>query len=77
MNAENSKTHNPHRLLLNLTEKINLKKRDKHVALSNLNICCKWKNIKKLHKNNNFKMSSPTWNEKFELPGESYSVLDI
>ena len=77
MNAENSKTHNPHRLLLNLTEKINLKKRDKHVALSNVNICCKWKNIKKLYKNNNFKISALTWNEKFELPGESYSVLDI
>ena len=38
MNFENSKTSNLHRLLLNLTDKINLKKSDKYVALSNLSI---------------------------------------
>ena len=27
-----------------------------------------WKNIKTLYKNNNFKISVPTWNEEFELP---------
>ena len=36
MNSENSKTSDPHRLLLNLTDKINLKRSDKYVALSNL-----------------------------------------
>ena len=36
-----------------------------------------WKNIKKLCKNNKFKISAPTWNEEFELPDGSYSVLDI
>ena len=34
-NSENSKTSDPHRLLLNLTDKINLKRSDKYVALSN------------------------------------------
>ena len=29
---------------------------------------------KKSHKNNKFKISTPTWNDKFELPGGSYSV---
>ena len=29
MNSENSKTTDPHRLPLNLTDKINLKRRDK------------------------------------------------
>ena len=38
MNSENSKTSDPHRLLLNLSDKINLKRRDKYVALSNLSI---------------------------------------
>ena len=38
MNSENSKTFDPHRLLLNLTNKINLKRSDKYVALSNLSI---------------------------------------
>ena len=36
MNFENGKTSDPHRLLLNLTDKINLKRSDKYVALSNL-----------------------------------------
>ena len=38
MNSENSKTSDPHRLLLNLSDKINLKRSDKYVALSNLSI---------------------------------------
>ena len=31
----------------------------------------------KTYNNNKFKISAPTWNDKFELPGGSYSVLDI
>ena len=31
-----------------------------------------WKNIKKSCKVNKFKISSPTWNENFDLPDESY-----
>ena len=38
MNSENSKTSNPHRLLLNLSDKINLKRSDKYLATSNLSI---------------------------------------
>ena len=38
MNSENSKTSDPHRLLLNLTDKVNLNKSDKYVALSKLSI---------------------------------------
>ena len=38
MNCENSKTSDPHRLLLNLSNKMNLKRSDKYVALSNLSI---------------------------------------
>ena len=47
MNSKNSKTSNPHRLLLNLSDKINLKGSDKYVALSNLSIYHTWANIKK------------------------------
>ena len=46
MNSENSKTSDPHRLLLKLLDKINLKRSDKYVALSNLSIYYKWKNKK-------------------------------
>ena len=77
MNSENSKTSDPHRLLLNLTDKINLKRSDKYVALSNLSIYYTWKNIKKSYKNNKFKISAPTRNEECELPDGSYSVSDI
>ena len=38
MSSENSKTSDPHRLLLNRSHYINLKRRDKYVALSNLSI---------------------------------------
>ena len=34
-NSENNKTSDPHRLLLNLSGKTNLKRSDKYVALSN------------------------------------------
>ena len=34
MNSENSKTSDLHRLLLNLTDKINSKRSDKYVALA-------------------------------------------
>ena len=65
MDSENSKATDPHRLLLNLSHKINLKRSDKCVALSKLSIYYTWKNIKKLYKNNRFKISAPTWNKEF------------
>ena len=77
MNSENSKTSDAHRLLLNLTDKIHLKRSDKYVALSNLSIYYTWKNIKNSYENNKFKISALTWNEGFELPDGSYSVSDI
>ena len=51
MNSENNKTSDSHKLLLNLSDKINLKRSDKYVALSNLSIYYTWKNIKKSCKN--------------------------
>ena len=33
MNSENSKTSDPHRLLLNLTDKIDLRGKDRYIAL--------------------------------------------
>ena len=77
MNFEDSKTSGPPRLLVNVLDKINLKRSDKYVALSNHNIYYTYKNIKKSYKNNKFKISSPTWNEKLELSDGSYYVSDI
>ena len=38
MNSENGTTFHPHRLLLNLTDKIDCQRGEKSVALSNLSI---------------------------------------
>ena len=77
MNSKNSETSDPHRLLLNPTDKIDLRRKDKYIALSNLSICYTLKNSKKSYKNNKFKTSTPTWNEEFELRYWSYSISDI
>ena len=77
MNSKNSKTSDPHRLLDNLTDKIDVKRKDKYIALSHLSIYYTWKNVKKSYKNNKFKILAPTWNEEFELPDGSDSISDI
>ena len=77
MNTENSKTNEPHRFKLDLTDKLNLKNPNKNMALANLSIYYTWKNIKSEYSNNKFKISAPTWNETFDLPDGSYSVDDI
>ena len=61
INFENGKTTDPHRMLLNLTDKINLKRSDKYVALSSLSIYYTWRNIKKSYRNKKFKISAPTF----------------
>ena len=67
MNSGNSKTSNTHILVLKLTNKLDLRIGEKIVALSNLSIYYTWKNIKRSYNNNKFKISAPTWNDKFEL----------
>ena len=47
------------------------------IALSNLSIYYTGKNTKSSYNNNKFKISTPTWNDKFELPDGSYSVSNI
>ena len=77
MNSENSKTSKPHVLLLKLTNKLDLRIGEKIIVLSNFSIYYTWKNIKGSYKNNKFKISAPTWSDKFELPDGSYSLSDI
>ena len=78
MNTEKSKTSEPHRFELDLTDKLNPKNPNKNMTLANLIIYYTWKNIKSKYNNNNFKISAPTWNETFDLPADgSYSISDI
>ena len=74
MNSENSKTSEPHVLILKPTDKLDLRRDEKIIALSNLSIYYTWKNIKSSYNNNKFKISAPTWNEKFQLLDGSYSI---
>ena len=77
MDSENSRTSEYHVLMLKLTNKLDLRRGQKTVALSNLSIYYTWKNIKSSYNNNKFKISATTWSEEFELPDGSYSVSDI
>ena len=75
--SENSKITFSERLVLNLAVKTDLKRVDKYVALSNLSMYYKWKNIKKSFENNKLKTPQPTWDEEFEFSDGSYSPSDI
>ena len=77
MNTEYSRTNEPHRFKLDLTDKQNLKSPNKNMALANLSTYYIWKNIKSEHNNNKFKVSVRTWNDNFDLPDGSYSIDDI
>ena len=77
MNSENSKTSMPHVLTSKLTSKLDLRLGEKVIVLSNLSIYYTWRNIESSYNNNKFKISAPTWNDKFELPDGFYSVSDI
>ena len=77
MNSENSRTSEHHLLVLKLSDKLDLRRGKKTVALTNLSIYYTWKNIKSSYSTNKFKISAPTWNEEFEFPDGSYSVSDI
>ena len=50
INFKNSKTSDLDKILLNLTDKIDLRRKDKYITLSNLSISYTWKNIKKVIK---------------------------
>ena len=59
----NSKTNEPDRFNLDLTDKLKLKNPNK--------------NIKSEYNNNKFKISWPTWNHTFDSLDVCYSIFDI
>ena len=63
LNFKKGETSISHKILRNLRDKINLKKRDSYT--------------KRSYKNNKFKKFAPTWNDNFELPDGLCSTLDI
>ena len=77
MNNKNSKTNESYKSKYDLIDKLDLKNPNKNMALANLSIYYTWKNVKSTYKNNNFKISAPTWNETFDLPAGSYNISEI
>ena len=63
--------------MLKLTNKLDLRIGQQKIVLSNLSIYYAWKDIKSSCNKNKFKISAPTWHDKFELPDGLYSVSDI
>ena len=59
MNSENSRTSECHVLVFKLAGKLDLRRGQKSVALSNLRIYYTWKNIKRSYKNSKFKINAP------------------
>ena len=77
MNTGKSKTSEPHKSKLDLTDKLSLKDPKKNMALANVSIYYTWKNIEWEYNNNKFKTSAPIWNDNFDLPDGTYSIADI
>ena len=77
VNSKQSKSSKPQVSILNLADKIDFQRGEKSIALSNLSIYYAWKNMKNTYNNNKFKISSPTWNDEFELPDGSYAISNI
>ena len=74
INKENGKKNKPHKFVLNLSQRLDLRSSNKHAVLQNLPIYYTWKNIRKQYKNNELKIIAPAWNYEFELRDGSYSV---
>ena len=52
MDTENSKTSQPHKFVLNLSQRLDLRSLNKHLPLQKVPIYYTWKNIRKQYKNN-------------------------
>ena len=77
MNSENCKTLKYHDLELKLTDKLDLRRGQKGIALSNLSIYYTSKNTRSSCNNSKFKISAPTWSGEFESADGSYSISNI
>ena len=80
MNSENSKISEHNVLVLKLTDKLDLRRGQKTVVLSNLIIYYTWKNVKSSYNNNKFKISAPTWSEdslSYQMDHIQYQIFKI
>ena len=67
MNVESSKTNEPHKYILNVSQRLDLKSSNEHFALQNVAIYYTWKNIRKQYKNIKLKIIAPKWNDRLKF----------
>ena len=60
MNSENTKTSDGHKLRVTPTDKMDLRKSENCLALSDFGIYLSWKDIKKSHRKSKYKTSGTT-----------------
>ena len=79
MNSENSRTSEYHVLVLKLTDKLDLKRGQKSVALSNLSIYYTWKNIKAHIRTINLKylLQHEVMNLNYQMDHIQYHIFKI
>ena len=63
--------------VFNLSQRLDLRRSNKHVALHNWSIYYTWKKITKQYEINKHKIIALTWHDEFELPDGSYSASNI
>ena len=73
----NTEMNKPHKFVLNLSQRLELRSSNKYVAPQNLSIYYMWKNIRKQYEKDKLKTVAPMWNDESELPDGSYFVSDI
>ena len=74
INTKNSKTNEQHKFVLDLSNRLDLKSSNKHVALRSYLLHAE--KYKKTVKNNKLKIIALTWNDEFELLDGPYSVSE-
>ena len=79
MDSENSRSSEYHVLVLKLTDKLDLRRGQKTVALSNLSIYYMWKNIKSSYNNNKFKYlhQHGAKNLSYQMDHIQYRIFEI
>ena len=66
INARNSNTNEPHKLVPEFFQIFDLRSSNKHGVLQN------FKNVREQYKNNKLKLIATKWTDEFELSGRSF-----
>ena len=77
INTENSKTNEPRKFALNLSQRLSLRSWNKHVDFQNVSVYHSWRCIRQQYQNNKLKMVTPAGNDEFELLYGSHSVSKL